>query len=103
MSLHTEFRCPKCNSSYYGTAIKNLENDLAEIYVRHCHGTRFVFHGEKWVPTGCNFSWEDSDDWMYEQVVIRRKSEMDPIFSKIRDLYQTEEGQKLKIEVIDDP
>lgn len=45
------FMCPKCGSSYFGSA-QNNDGTLT----RHCHGDE----------TGrCRFKFQDSDDWKY--------------------------------------
>lgn len=57
----TEFRCPKCDSTKFGG-----------LPTRKCHG--ILLHldpkDSRIVPVSCEFSWDHTEDWKYERVVV---------------------------------
>jgi hypothetical protein len=54
----SEFRCPKCGSSFFRTDIG------ADLWIRHCKG-RYIGSKGRYEYAGCDFTWPITDDAKY--------------------------------------
>jgi len=62
----TEFRCPKCDSNKFGG-----------LPTRVCHGILLQLKDGRIVPVTCAFSWDHTEDWKYQRVVVVRTGPKD--------------------------
>ena len=72
--MSSEFKCPQCGSSFFGSRLEGAPKrkgysadarfEGAKIVERWCKGNHRL-HGGLWAYDGCSFRWKPEDDVMY--------------------------------------
>ena len=69
MKKSTQFRCPACYSSHFGSESDESDGKF-NVVSRQCHG----YPIKEGVPVPCDFTWPYEDDWKHFRQIVTFES-----------------------------